>query len=187
MKSVPAGTLFFKPMKEPPAGTTIEWVDNIIVGMNAPNQSGYAMVRNGVVESEAIKSPFSPGEKCYVREGYALNHDLPADIKREIVPAIWPPDKVGEPVGPFVWYKADGCKGSFAGKWRSPATMPQWAARRFVTVLSCEPVRVSEVTEEDAIKMGAYWWHPVDDFIEHWRKRHPGKEWAWLTKTKEEK
>lgn len=50
---------------------------------------------------------------------------------------------------------------------------------KVVTVLSYEPIRVEEVTEEDAIKMGAYWWHPVDDFIDQWHKRHPGKEWAW--------
>jgi len=57
---------------------------------------------------------------------------------------------------------------------------------KVVTVLSCEPIRVSEVTEEDAIKMGAYWWHPVDDFIDQWHKRHPDKEWAWRVESEEE-
>jgi len=97
-----------------------------------------------------------------------------------------------------VLYKADfvGQEGFVDWKWSSPVTMPQWAARRFVTILSCEPVRVSEVTEEDAIRYGVYQFHSQSKGLEDkpyyrslysaqelfrmlWTLKHPGKEWAW--------
>lgn len=74
---------------------------------------------------------------------------------------------------------------------------------KVVTILSCEPVRVEDVTEEDCVKMGIT--RPVthiikphsrpierieipyrDWFIADWHKRHPGKEWAWRVVSEEE-
>jgi hypothetical protein len=38
---------------------TIQWVDNIITSANTPDVSGYAIVKNGVVESLPIPSEFN--------------------------------------------------------------------------------------------------------------------------------
>ncbi len=40
------------------------------------------------------------------------------------------------------------------GKWRSPLFMPAWAARRFVKILSNDPQRLQDITEEDATAEG---------------------------------
>ena len=79
---------------------------------------------------------------------------------------------------------------------------------KVVTILSCEPVRVSEVTVADAERLGVVAeWDSLsanqqenlkekymrdaigedDLFYLLWRKRHPGKEWAWRVEAKEEK
>ena len=71
---------------------------------------------------------------------------------------------------------------------------------KVVTILSCEPVRVSEVTVADAERLGVVAeWDSLsanqqenlkekymrdaigedDLFYLLWHKRHPGKEWAW--------
>jgi|GEM_PF-3552230 len=54
---------------------------------------------------------------------------------------------------------------------------------RVVTILSCEPMRVSEVTEEDAIRLGFTFdeYNQVmarENFENDWHQRHPGT-WAW--------
>jgi len=79
---------------------------------------------------------------------------------------------------------------------------------KVVTILSCEPVRVSEVTVADAERLGVVAeWDSLsanqqenlkekymrdaigedDLFYLLWRKRHPGKEWAWRVEGKEER
>ena len=79
-----------------------------------------------------------------------------------------------------------------------------------VTIVSCEPMRVDEVTEEDCMKLGfvppnipmalgADGWYetasldhdcykrPSELFLIDWLENHPSKEWAWRVEAKEEK
>ena len=61
---------------------------------------------------------------------------------------------------------------------------------KVVTILSCEPMRVSEVTEEDAIRLGfTFDEHNQvmarESFENDWHKRHPGKEWCWRVESEE--
>jgi hypothetical protein len=127
------------------------------------------------------KPPYLPGEKCYVRETWTMAVPSGSSIHADRVPH----------------YKADGW---FIPRWRSPVTMPQWAARRFVTILSCEPMRVEDVTREDCARLDrehlidtslAYNEYPLNyqqtAFRDQWRKRHPGKEWCWRVVSEEEK
>ena len=81
---------------------------------------------------------------------------------------------------------------------------------RVVTIVSCEPMRVDEVTEEDCMKLGfvppnipmalgADGWYetasldhdcykrPSELFLIDWLENHPSKEWAWRVEAKEEK
>jgi len=174
MKSVPS-LLFFKPMKkEPHAGIR-----------KSP------FVPSGIEDGHGreLKPPYRPGEKCYVREVWRPERPIKGTYKGFL--------GTGYKDGAF---KLTGWPSGFEaypnGKWRSPVTMPQWAARSFVTVLSCEPVRVSEVTEEDAIRYGVYQFHSQSKGLEDkpyyrslysaqelfrmlWTLKHPGKEWAW--------
>jgi hypothetical protein len=67
-----------------------------------------------------------------------------------------------------------------------------------VTILSCEPVRVENVTREDCARLDrehlidtslAYNEYPLNyqqtAFRDQWRKRHPGK-WAWRVESEVE-
>ena len=71
---------------------------------------------------DAGKPPYRPGEKCYVREGWRLDNGV-------------------------IVYKSD-CIPSFRKyhAWKSSVIMPAKYARRFVTILSCEPVRKEDGT-----------------------------------------
>jgi len=171
MKSVPS-LLFFKPMKEEPRIIPFLGIGNLI---------------------DAGRAPYRPGEKCYVREAWRPESPIKGTYKGFL--------GTGYKDGAF---KLTGWPSGFEaypnGKWRSPVTMPQWAARSFVTVLSCEPVRVSEVTVADAERLGVVAeWDSLsanqqenlkekymrdaigedDLFYLLWHKRHPDKEWAW--------
>jgi hypothetical protein len=130
-------------------------------------------------------APYRPGEKCYVREQYANLKALREQAKRLI--EQWPygsyemPSNIDD--GPDVIYKSDwDAQGKkFVGKWIFTTAE---SARRFVTVLSCTPMRVDEVTEEDAIKLSfTFDEHNQvmarESFENDWHKRHPDKEWAW--------
>ncbi len=105
------------------------------------------------------RRPFLPGEKCYLREAWAIHQ--PGSIQPETLPTFEYEtynrdlDRVSLQKGYDLLYRATAkIDPDFPIHWRSPVTMPQWAARRFVTILSCEPMRVSEVTEEDCLAVG---------------------------------
>ena len=168
MKSVQS-LLFFKPMKEPPTVFPFGPIAELVV---------------------IPKRPYRPGEKCYVREQYANLKALREQAKRLI--EQWPygsyemPSNIDD--GPDVIYKSDwDAQGKkFVGKWIFTTAE---SARRFVTVLSCEPIRVSEVTEEDAIRLGFTFdeYNQVmarENFENDWHQRHPGT-WAWRVESEE--
>jgi hypothetical protein len=165
-----------------------------------------------------IKPPYRPGEKCYVREAWCLYQTL--NLRK------MPDGRSFDEISDGLYgYKADGfdtiqdfkdhirliSDSSFLDifvkddRWQSPAVMPQIAARRFVTILSCEPVRVRDISEEDARASGVTDGgclncgehepcgcddpqpSPRETFLYDWHKRHPGKEWAWRVESEEEK
>jgi len=138
-----------------------------------------------------VVAPFTPGEKCYLREVWGSNMVKGWEGYGKIFYRADMPDQKTVPE-------------TYGHPWRSPVTMPQWAARRFFTVISCEPVRVSEVTEEDAIRYGVYQFHSQSKGLEDkpyyrslysaqelfrmlWTLKHPDKEWAWRVESEEEK
>ncbi len=119
MKSVQS-LLFFKPMKEEPP----EWVTAF--GWSVFTPDGHISGRgidNGLPCEMAFKLPYRPGEKCYVREIWALPD--PTDRTCICYQALEHPITTGE-------------------KWRSPVTMPQWASRRHVRIISCVPEQRGE-------------------------------------------
>ena len=78
---------------------------------------------------DAGRAPYLPGEKCYVREAWTTTQ---AGMLLKL------PERV--------LYKADfvGQEGFVDWKWSSPVTMPRWAARRHVRILSCVPEQRGE-------------------------------------------
>lgn len=67
-----------------------------------------------------IKPPYRPGEVCWVKETWSSTPDGHVHYR-----------DTDEALGP----------------WRSPVTMPRWAARRFVRVTSIKPVEVEGIWE----------------------------------------
>jgi hypothetical protein len=143
--------------------------------------------------------PYRPGEECYVRE--ALHKGI--NMSSSEYCSIHYPDDTP------VLFKDGAFMGMFGkaiwqwGGLRLPIiAMPQWASRRHVRIVSCEPIRVEDVTEEDAKRMGVEQllepgtWKDYGDpdsiclgatgsFLSLWHKKHPGKQWAWRVEVKE--
>jgi len=169
-------------------------------------------------QGEFHKAPYRPGEKCYLGETWQLAPIKTTDWYRDGTCIM--PGTEDRPHTRSKWnsahnviYRADGEYTSLSGEktaWRSPVTLPQWAARRFFTIVSCEPMRIGEVTEEDAKSAGAHatvWgvddkdWsglpgHPhqrisyKNGFSNIWEKHHPGTWpdlWVWRREIKEER
>lgn len=190
MKPLYSTPIAFRPMKEGPAGHHWSGMKSYKMHLKIMQTSKgpYLRVSHTIAENpmedgvQWIKPPYRPGEKCYVPEAWRPECPTKGTYKGFL--------GTGYKDGTF---RLTGWPNGFEaypnGKWRSPVTMPQWAARRFVTVVSCEPVRIEDVTEEDCIGMG------VDSskygktyrfaFLFDWHKRHPGK-WAWRVESEEE-
>ncbi len=214
MKPLYSTPVMFKPMKEEPIiepdgtikfpwatffanGLVHTWDNNGVGGENwdskdypAENKYLQALARTPYKNP----APYLVGEKCYVPEAWQMV-DFGLDEYGHIESAEYVETI---PDGPKDWFTICYASDDWHDKdreergwpWRSPVTMPQWAARRFVTILSCEPVRVSDVTEEDAIKLGfTFDEHNQvmarENFENDWHKRHPGKEWAWRVVSEE--
>ncbi len=84
-----------------------------------------------------LNAPYSPGEVCWVRETWKPESPINGTYKGFL--------GIGYKDGTF---ELTGWPASFEaypnGKWRSPVTMPQWASRRHVRILSCVPEQRGE-------------------------------------------
>ena len=118
----------------------VEWQDQIIVGMNVPDQSGFAMMRGGVIESEAIRCPYGePGDRLWVRECVRLPDGLE-----------------------YVAYKADidtprwrDCIDPENCRWTPSIHMPRWASRINLEITGVRVERLQDITDADALAEGA--------------------------------
>lgn len=194
MKPLYSTPIAFKPMKE---DVTDIFEDPVFEYFPEPVEKapvGWYCWEREYSDEGSIRCvpPYLVGEKCYVREAWC----------KSIIEGII--------------YK-DGYDVPDAPRWRSPATMPAKYARRFVTILSCEPVRIEDVTEEDCLAVGLKklskdngrtWKFGMADrdglpgtdntgwAWEDWKVDHreafkvwwnKDKEWAWRVESEEEK
>jgi hypothetical protein len=96
-------------------------------------------VKSGLEDGHGreLKPPYSPGEVCWVRETWRPESPLNGTYKGFL--------GTGYKDGTF---ELTGWPASFEaypnGKWRSPVTMPQWASRSHVRILSCVPEQRGE-------------------------------------------
>ena len=121
---------------------------------------------------ELIRAPFRPGEKVYIRETWQGTKDC-------------------------LSYKAsDPCQVVEFGyePWRSPVTMPEWAARFHAIIKSVAPMQIQSVTTSECVQYGLDWTDPmqlVDDagddeirerFANLYSDNHwDNNEWVWRT------
>jgi hypothetical protein len=142
---------------------------------------------NGEDARERYYCDFRPGETRWVRESWAVM--LPAPI------TDWP-----EKLRRECTIYRDGHRDPDSVCWRPSTTMPAWAARSFLRVVSVEARRVSSITEEEAKAWGCepdvdyigvdrHDGSPVEQYVyresslrtwEHIYPRHPfSSAWAW--------
>lgn len=106
--------------------------------------------------------PYRPGEFCYVREVWRIGawdeseSQIAIDYKdgprkkwlfvedEELFERLWiestdDAEKAGIKLNEDDRYEWE--PGQSPCRWRSPVTMPQWASRRHVRIVSCEPIQ----------------------------------------------
>ena len=134
----------------------VEWQDRIVVGMNVPDQRGFAMMRGGVIESEAIVCPYGrPGDRLWVREThkgwYTYEGEQHICYKADNQTVV-----VERPSGTASHGMLLGrCH---ADKWRPSIHMPRWASRITLEVTGVRVERLQDITEEDAVAEGCSAW-----------------------------
>ena len=140
---------------QPHAGVdAVKWQDVIVTGCNTQGQSGLAMMRGGVIESEAIRCPHGqPGDRMWVRETFRI------ESVGTHVPVKIPYEDVG------IVYAADGEKKNIHREYPSALSrtchnnkpsifMPRWASRITLEVTGVRVERLLEISEQDAIAEG---------------------------------
>lgn len=115
---------------------------------------------------QSWRSPYGvPGDELWVREVWALVEPYPQILQKYDLPIAWRVEK--NLVALEYWHKrvifyADypgkmpkECgRGATDNKWRSPVTMPRWAARLWLKVTGIWPEPVQEISEDDALAEG---------------------------------
>lgn len=196
--------------------------DVMFVEMKEEPSSGIRkspFVKSGLEDGHGreLKSPFRPGEICYVREAWRIgawaedDGDFCIDYKDgprkvwlhvdgddyEQFERLWmescdDADAAGAGIseeGNYVWEI-----GESPCRWRSPVTMPEWASRRHVRIVSCEPMNIKNISLADIEALGFYddratfnATRQFETFMQDWIYKHPGKEWAWRVEVEEVK
>lgn len=112
------------------------------------DQFGTAVFTDG----KCVYAPYSPGEVCWVRETWALVQIWTDEAGNADYIKEWTEKLPKElPKGWVAVYDAEWQEAHclsrddrFIKHWRSPVTMPRWAARRYVRILSCVPEQRGE-------------------------------------------
>lgn len=96
-----------------------------------------------ISEEEKIKlikkARYQPGDKLYIKEGFALCSEI-----------------IGKHNGPIenVIFKLDNNIVGYTGKWTSPLFMPKKLARTWMIIKSVRVERVQDISEEDSLAEG---------------------------------
>lgn len=137
-----------------------------------------------------LRSPCEPGDTLWVRETWGVpsqwDHLKISDMERVLSDECedTSPDDPGTAARNQVRYRADHPDGKpdQVKRWRPSIHMPRWAARTFLEVLSVEPARLADMTEEDARAEGCEsleafrtLWNSLDQPIT--RTDNP---WVWV-------
>lgn len=118
---------------------TVEWRNDIITGMNTPDQKGWAMMRRGIIESEAIQCPYGqPGDRLRVRETWYHNGCCSCPVHY----------RATEPEYTGYEYRDRG--------WRPSIFMPRWASRILLEVIAVRVERVQDISPKDIMAEGIH-------------------------------
>jgi hypothetical protein len=116
---------------------------------------------------QSWRSPYGvPGDELWVREIWARVEPYPTNVRRDYeLPVAWRVEKNSilldywrERVIFYTDYPGmmpEECdRGATNNKWRSPVTMPRWAARLWLKVTGIWPQQVQEISEAGALAEG---------------------------------
>lgn len=140
----------------------VEWQDQIITGMNTPDQSGFAMMRGGVIESHAIRCPYGqPGDRLWVREEHYAFGRWVLDGQTKLGNPKWRFQQAAN-IGIQFDAPPSGCRKSRdkehpgRGCWyqRRARFMPRRASRITLEITSVRVERLQKISEYDAIAEG---------------------------------
>jgi len=138
------------------------------------------------------KAPYHPGEICYVKETWRHIGNVQR-TGRYVQAIIEYSDGTTKHCGEWPdFLSAPKEKWWNTGKepWESPVTMPEMFARKFIKIISIEPMRINQITPHDAILAGypgmeETGLYPQAWFRQNWHLKHPNKEWAWRIESHE--
>lgn len=131
---------------QPHAGVdAVKWQDVIITGCNTQDQSGFAMMRGDVIESEAIRCPYgTPSDRLWVRETFWHREASHADYLMDYRYCATEPTPPGS-VDHNDYHTLEGY-------WRKMPSifMPRDASRITLEVTGVRVERLLEISEQDA-------------------------------------
>lgn len=136
----------------------VKWQDVIITGCNTPDQSGFAMMRGCVIESEAMRCPYgTPGDLLWVRETFWHRESFHGDYLIDYRYCATEPTPPGS-IDPNDY-------DTLEGYWRKMPSifMPRETSRITLEVTGVRVERLLEISEQDAIAEGVQW-PKYDDF-----------------------
>lgn len=196
----PGQNVVFLKMKKEPDGHHWEKLPSYErhLAIMATSEGPYLRVCHTIAENpeadgiQWIKIPYLPGEICYVREMWLISDLFDRPISKDYDGELWVyKGKVTEALKDRLVYYTDHV-GKWEGAWRSPVTMPQWAARRHVRIVSCEPMNIKNISLADIEALGFHddratfnATRQFETFMQDWIYKHPGKEWAWRVKVED--
>ena len=121
-----------------------------------------------------VRSPYGvPGDKLWVREGWAADFGQDRRRARDIAPTR------------KLWWRADkrhAISEDHRGRWRSPLHLPRLFARDVYTVKSIEPVRLWDIDDAEARLEG---FGSRAEFVEYWNSLGKDRDfdaanwWVW--------
>ena len=130
---------------QPHAGVdAVKWQDVIITGCNTQDKSGFAMMRGGVIESEAIRCPYgTPGDRLWVRETFWHREVFHADYLLDYRYCATEPTPPGS-VDPNDYETLDGY-------WRKMPSifMPRDASRITLEITGVRVERLHDISTTD--------------------------------------
>jgi len=115
------------------------------------------------------------GDRIWVKETWGIHRDF---------------ETTARGIG-FVGYRATedkGCPHTLISKWRSSQSLPRWASRITLEIISVKVEKIQEITEMDAVKEGMdghcpedkmTWKTPREQFAEYWDSVYIKHNFGW--------
>lgn len=147
---------------------------------------GYDPTIPSMAEYIALHAPYATGDVLWFAETWRLISDGSKDILGgEYAGAVEFEDGATKLI-PIEKLMGAMLVRDLPSDWRSPATMPEWAARIRREVVSVRVERLQRVSVGDLERLGLIGDGPIGDAVDdarndlekHWNARHPDHQWS---------